>query len=178
MKKVQVLDKTFRLYLPESEIHSIVNRMAADISRDYKGRSPIVCPVLTGSFMFAADLMRQLDFDARVSPVRYSSYQGLSSTGHVKEILGFPEHCAGHDVIIVEDIIDSGISMERMVAQLQLLNPASIAICTFLFKPGSFKKNYKIDYIGKEIPDDFIIGYGLDYNDMGRTYRDIYVIDN
>ena len=89
MKKVQVLDKTFKLYLPEDEIQSIVRRMAADISRDYKGRNPIICPVLTGSFMFAADLMRDLDFDARVSCVRFSSYQGMASTGHVKEILGF-----------------------------------------------------------------------------------------
>ncbi len=177
MKKVQVLDKTFKLYLPEDEIQSIVRRMAADISRDYKDRNPIICPVLTGSFMFAADLMRDLDFDARVSCVRFSSYQGMASTGHVKEILGFPKECTGHDVIIVEDIIDSGISMERMLEQLKQLNPASIAVCTFLFKPGSFKKNYKIDYIGKEIPDDFIVGYGLDYDDMGRTLRDIYVID-
>ncbi|MBR5352643.1 MAG: hypoxanthine phosphoribosyltransferase [Bacteroidales bacterium] len=177
MDKIQVLDKRFRLYLPESEIQEVVRRVAAELSRDYRGRNPIFCPVLTGSFVFAADLVRQLDFDAEVSFVRYSSYSGMSTTGRVEEVTGFPPSCRNRDVVIVEDIIDSGISMEYMLDRLRLLEPRSIAICTFLFKPGRFKKNYKIDYIGKEIPDDFIVGYGLDFEGVGRTYRDIYVYD-
>lgn len=178
MKKIQVLDKTFRLYMSTEEIQAVVSRVAAEISIDYKGRNPILCPVLTGSFMFAADLARSLDFDADLSFVRYSSYQGMASTGQVKKVLGFPEKCKGRDVIIVEDIIDSGISMEKMVEQLQALQPASIALCTFFFKPGNFIKNYKIDYIGKSIPNDFIVGYGLDYDGAGRTYPEVYVLDD
>ncbi len=178
MEKIQVLDKRFRMYMPEAEIQDIVRRMAADISRDYKGRNPILCPILTGSFMFAADLMRELEIDANVSFVRYSSYLGMATTGSVKELMGFPKDCRARDVIIIEDIIDSGISMEFILEQLKLQKPSSISICAFLFKPGSFKKHYKIDYIGKEIPDDFIVGYGLDYDGMGRTYRDIYVLDD
>ena len=174
MESIQVLDKTFQLYMPEDEIQSIVRRVAADISRDYAGKKPILCPILTGSFMFAADLLRELDIDSNVSFVRYSSYVGMASTGQVKELLGFPKDCRGRDVIIIEDIIDSGVSMEYMLEQLKVQKPSSIAICAFLFKPGSFKRHYKIDYVGKEIPDDFIVGYGLDYDGLGRTYRDIY----
>ena len=163
--------------MSEAEIQTEVKRVAAEISRDYKDKDPILCPVLTGSYMFAADLFRELDFDADVAFVRYSSYNGMVTTGQVKTFLSFPEKCKGRDVIIVEDIIDSGISMEYMVEELQKLEPASIAICAFYFKPGNFQKNYKIDYIGKSIPNDFIVGYGLDYDGKGRTYRDVYVLD-
>ncbi len=177
MEKIKVLDKTFKMYMPEAEVAAAVRRVAAQISQDYRGKDPILCPVLTGSFMFASDLAKELDFDAEISFVRYSSYQGLSSSGCVKKVLGFPEKCEGRHVIIVEDIVDSGISMECMLQQLAELKPASIAVCTFFFKPGSFKKSFKLDYVGKEIPNDFIVGYGLDYDGMGRTYRDVYVID-
>ena len=136
MESIQVLDKTFQLYMPEDEIQSIVRRVAADISRDYAGKKPILCPILTGSFMFAADLLRELDIDSNVSFVRYSSYVGMASTGQVKELLGFPKDCRGRDVIIIEDIIDSGVSMEYMLEQLKVQKPSSIAICAFLFRIG------------------------------------------
>ena len=177
MNKIQVLDKTFKMYMPESEIMEAVNQVAQRINADYKDKNPILCPVLTGSFMFASDLIKALDFDARVAFVRYSSYLGIETTGHVKKILSFPDKCKGRDVIIIEDIIDSGITMEYMVEELRKLEPASIAICAFFFKPGNFQKDYKIDYVGKEIPNDFIVGYGLDYDGMGRTYRDVYSLD-
>ena len=177
MDKIQVLDKHFKMYIPESEIQEIVRRLAAEIAHDFKGKRPLLCPILTGSFMFAADLIRELDLDSKVAFVRYASYMGLQSTGQVQELMGFPGDCRGRDVIIIEDIIDTGISMEYMLQQLQNLKPASISICAFLYKPNSFRKNYKIDYIGKSIPNDFIVGYGLDYDGMGRTYRDIYVLD-
>lgn len=164
--------------MPAEEIQSIVRRVAGDISRDFASRNPIVCPVLTGSFMFAADLIRSLSFDAEVSFVRFTSYQGMASTGQVKTVLGFPEKCKGRDVIIVEDIVDTGITMEKMLEELQKLEPASISVCTFLFKPGNFEKDFKIDYIGKSIPNDFILGYGLDYDGAGRTYPDVYVYDD
>ncbi len=178
MEKIQVKDRFFKMYLEESEIQHIVKNVADRISHDYKNRKPILCPVLTGSYLFVADLTRYIEFDAEVAFVRYSSYQGMSSTGNVKAILGFPQKCKGRDVIIVEDIVDSGISMEYMIAELKKLEPASIAICSFFFKPGNFQKDFKVDYVGKEIPNDFIVGYGLDYDGVGRTYRDVYILDD
>ena len=175
---IQVWDKQFRKYIPEAEIQAVVRRVASDMTRDYRGRSPLVCPVLTGSCMFAADLVRALDIDVQLSFVRYASYEGTASTGTVRELLGFPESCRGRDVIIVEDIVDSGVSMEHMLARLAERKPASVAVCTLFFKPGSFRKDFPIDYIGMKIADEFILGYGLDYNGMGRTYRDIYILDN
>lgn len=175
---ITVLDKQFKLYMSQSEILECVKNVAAQMSRDLKDKDPILCPILTGSYMFVADLTRHLDFDPQISFVRYSSYAGTQSTGHVKPILGFSEKCRGRDVVIVEDIVDSGISMEYMLDELRKLEPASIRICTFFFKPGNFQKNFKIDYIGKSIPNDFILGYGLDYDGMGRTYPDIYVLND
>lgn len=177
MDKIHVLDKTFKMYMPEAEIKETVKRIAAEIMRDYQGKDPILCPVLTGSYLFAADLSRELEFDTQLAFVRYSSYEGMETTGQVKKVLGFSDRCKGRDVIIVEDIVDSGISMEYMVEELKKLEPASIAICAFFFKPGNFQKSFKIDYIGKSIPNDFIVGYGLDYDGAGRTYRDVYVLD-
>jgi len=178
MEKIQVKDRIFKVYMPESEIQKCVKAVADKISHDYKHRKPILCPVLTGSYLFVADLTRYIEFDAEVSFVRYSSYDGMSSTGKVKKILGFPEKCKGRDVIIVEDIVDSGLSMKYMIEELKKLEPASIAICTFFYKPGNFKEDFKVDYVGKEIPNDFIVGYGLDYDGVGRTYRDVYVVDD
>lgn len=177
MDTIQVLDKRFRLYMPESQIQSVVGRMASVLSRDYRELNPVICPVLNGSYVFAADLLRQMDIDAEVSFVRYASYEGMASSGEVKEVMGFPEKCRNRHVLIVEDIIDSGVSMEYVLQKAKALQPASVALCTLLFKPDCFRKQYKIDYIGKEIPNDFIVGYGLDYNGMGRTYRNIYVLD-
>ncbi len=168
----------FKLYMPESEIQACVQHVAQRISEDFKNKKPILCPVLTGSYLFVADLTRYIEFDAEVSFVRYSSYEGMSSTGKVKTILGFPQKCKGRDVIIVEDIVDSGVSMEYMIEELKKLEPASISICSFFFKPGNFKKNFKVDYVGKEIANDFIVGYGLDYDGVGRTYRDVYIVDD
>lgn len=178
METIQVKDRQFKPYMPEAEIQECVRRVADAISHDYSQKKPILCPVLTGSYLFVADLTRYIAFDAEVSFVRYASYDGMSSSGNVKTILGFPEKCKGRDVIIVEDIIDSGLTMKHMLKELEKLEPASIAICTFFYKPGNFKEDFKIDYIGKEIPNDFIVGYGLDYDGVGRTYRDVYVVDD
>lgn len=173
---ITVCDKQFKLYMPEHEIKAVVDKMARLISSDMRNSNPLFVPILTGSYIFMADLARALDFDADIAFARYSSYNGMQSTGSVKAQLPFPERCRGRHVVIVEDIIDSGITMDYLIAQLQELHPASIRIATFLFKPDSFQKSFKIDYIGKSIPNDFIVGYGLDYNDFGRGYRDIYVV--
>lgn len=175
MDKIQVLDKTFEMYMPEAEIQAVVKRLAAQISHDYQGRIPILCPVLTGCYQFVADLTREMTIDPMIAFVRYSSYVGMESSGLVRRVLPFPDKCRNRDVIIVEDIVDSGVSMEFMLQDLKKLAPASIAVCSFFFKPGNFQKDFKIDYIGKSIPNDFIVGYGLDYDGVGRTYRDVYV---
>ena len=176
-KTIQVLDKTFRPYLSEDEIQKAVEDVAKKISCDFNGKDVLLCPVLTGSYIFAADLARQLTFDPDVAFVRYNSYQGTHSTGHVTVSLPFPEKCRGRHVIIVEDIVDSGITMEYLLNELHQLHPMSISICTFLFKPDNFQKSFKIDYIGLSIPNNFILGYGLDYNGKGRSYKSLYVID-
>ena len=126
--------------------------------------------------MFMTDLARALDFDAETYFVKYSSYSGMNSTGVVKSELPFPQKCRGRHVVIVEDIVDTGITMDAMLTELQKMEPAGISIASYLFKPDSFKKNFKIDYIGRSIPNDFILGYGLDYDNFGRFYKDIYVV--
>ncbi len=172
---IRVNDIDFKLYMPESEIQKEVARMAAEISRDLKERNPLFCPTLTGSFMFMADLARALDFDAETYFVKYTSYIGMQSSGSVRSELPFPEKCRGRHVVIVEDIVDTGLTMKAMLQALQQLEPAGISIASFLFKPTSFQMDFKIDYLGRSIPDDFILGYGLDYDNYGRCYRDIYV---
>lgn len=174
---VKVHDKRFRMYMPESEIQKEVTRVALEISRDLRDKNPLFCPTLTGAFMFMSDLAKALDFDAEVGFVKYTSYSGMHSTGKVKVSLPFPEKCRGRHVVIVEDIVDTGITMETMLEEVSKLEPADVYIASFIFKPDSFKKDFKIDYIGRSIPNDFIVGYGLDYDGLGRFYRDIYVVD-
>ena len=173
---ITVHDRQFELYMTEAEIQNDVKRVAAEISRDLKDKNPLFCPTLTGAFMFMTDLARALDFDAEAYFVKYSSYSGMGSTGKVRTDLPFPPKCKERHVVIVEDIIDTGITMEAMLAELRKMEPAGIYIASFLFKPGSFKKDFKIDYIGRSIPNDFILGYGLDYDNLGRFYRDFYVV--
>lgn len=173
---ITVHDRHFKLYLKEEDIQSDVRRVAAEISRDLKDKNPLFCPTLTGSFMFMTDLARALDFDAETYFVKFSSYSGMNSTGVVKSELPFPQKCRGRHVVIVEDIVDTGITMDAMLTELQKMDPAGISIASYLFKPDSFKKNFKIDYIGRSIPNDFILGYGLDYDNFGRFYKDIYVV--
>ena len=174
---VKIHDKNFKLYLPEAEIMNDVRRVASEISRDLKDKNPLFCPTLTGSFMFMTDLAKALDFDAETYFVKYTSYSGMSSTGKVKAELPFPAKCKGRHVVIVEDIVDTGITMSSMLEELGKYEPAGIYIASYLFKPNSFKKDFKIDYLGRSIPNDFIVGYGLDYDGLGRFYRDIYVVN-
>ncbi|MDY5969564.1 MAG: phosphoribosyltransferase family protein [Bacteroidales bacterium] len=182
-QNIAIGDKHFRLYIERKEIDAIVERVAAELTRDYangldaQGRAPILLPVLNGAYMFAADLSRRLDFDAEICFVKMASYEGTRSTGRVKQLIGFPEGLKDRNVVVVEDIIDTGISMGQVLQQLKSLGVASARLCTFLFKPGKFQEHYKIDYVGKEIEDDFIVGYGMDYKEKGRLYKDIYIVD-
>jgi hypoxanthine phosphoribosyltransferase len=175
---ITVHDKKFDFFMTANEIDAVIQRLADEISRDMRELDPIFCPVLSGSFLFAADLVRKLDFDPEISFVKFSSYDGLQSTGQVKELIGFPDSVRGRHVLIVEDIIETGISMAAMLKKLYEKEPASVKVCTLMHKPELLQCDVQMDYIGREIPNAFIVGYGFDYNGHGRTYPDIYSLSD
>ena len=176
MSVVRIKDKTFKTFIPESEIKAQVKRVAQQINEDMKDKNPLLLAVLNGSFIFAADLMRELTIPCEISFVKLASYQGTTSTGMVKEVLGINEDLTGRTVIIVEDIVESGLTMQRMIESLGTRNPESIHICTLLLKPQRLKVPLNIAYTVFSIPNDFILGYGLDYDQQGRQLRDIYTL--
>ena len=175
---MKVRDKYFKPYMSGKEIADIVASLAKQLNHDLRDKDPLFLGVLNGSFIFASDLLRAIDFDAQISFIKMSSYSGTSTTGTVKQLIGINEDLTGRTLVIVEDIMETGISMEKLLAMLREKNPADIKICTLFFKPGKFQKDFKIDYIGKSIGDDYIVGYGFDYNGYGRNLDQIYVIDN
>lgn len=176
MDTVKIKDKSFRVSIPESEILERVKAVADKINKDMTGRNPLLLAVLNGSFVFAADLMRMLTIPCEISFVKLASYQGTTSTGKVKEVIGINEDLAGRTVIIVEDIVETGLTIKRMIESLGTRNPESIHICTLLLKPACLKVPLNIEYAAMEIPNDFILGYGLDYDQQGRNLRDIYTV--
>ena len=176
MATVDIKDKTFETSIPEEEIMRRVKAVADKMSSDLKGKNPLLLGVLNGSFIFAADLMRMLDIECEISFVKMSSYEGTQSTGNVKELVGLNEDIEGRTIVLVEDIVDTGLTMERMIEYLKGFNPAEIHICTLLLKPENLKRKLDIEYVAMEIPNDFIVGYGLDYDGLGRNLRDIYVV--
>lgn len=175
-KTIRVKDKTFAVSIPREQIEKEVKRVAAEISRDYEGREPVFLAVLNGSFIFAADLMREVGLPCEISFVRLASYQGVTTTGEIREIMGLSIDITGRPVIIVEDIVDTGLTMAHMLETLQKHNPASVDICTLLLKPGKLQVNLDIRYCAMQIPNDFIVGYGLDYDGYGRNTKDIYTL--
>ena len=175
--RIKLLDKTFRVMIPAEEIDKAVSRVADQLNERFEGRTPIFLGVLSGSFLFLSDLVRKVDFHSQVAFVKLSSYDGTSSTGNVKMKLGLGFDIEGRDIIIVEDIVETGHSMNYLLQYLQEMNPASITICTLFFKPNKFKYDYKVDYAALSIGDEFIVGYGLDYNQLGRNLKDIYVVE-
>lgn len=173
---IHVHGRCFHRYISRNKIAETVQRLAQQIDKDYFEHNLMLCPVLTGSYVFAADLSRAMQSQHEVRFVQYNSYEGMTSTGQVKTLLPFDEHCFNRHVVIVEDIIESGLCMSVMLEQLALFHPASVAICTLFYKPNLFRYSFKIDYIGFSIPDDFIVGYGLDYDGIGRQYPDLYAL--
>ena len=176
MSTIRIKDKTFRISIPEAEIKSRVKALAEQISKDMAGKTPPFLGVLNGSFIFAADLMREMTIPCEISFVKLASYQGTTSTGKIKEVLGINENLSGRTVIIVEDIVESGQTIKRMIESLGTRNPASVQVCTLFFKPDKLKEDLQLDYVAFRIPDDFIVGYGLDYDQQGRELKDIYTI--
>ena len=176
MKRVKVLDKTFEVSIPEAEIKERVKAVAQQLSRDMEGKNPLLLAVLNGSFIFAADLMREMTIPCEISFVKLASYQGTTSTGKIHEVIGINEDLTGRHVVIVEDIVDTGLTMKRMVESLGTRKPASVHICALLVKPDKLQVDLDIEYTAMKIPNDFIVGYGLDYNQHGRELRDIYTL--
>lgn len=175
-KNIRVLDKKFKPYLSANQIQNEIQNIADKINNELAEEDVMFMGILNGSFMFASDLLKKIDFQAQVTFLKLASYQGTVSSGKVKRLIGINEDIRNKTVIVIEDIVDTGITMESIIRQLKGYEPKEIKIATLLFKPGAFVKDFKIDYIGFEIPNDFIVGYGLDYDGFGRNYTGIYTI--
>ena len=172
---ISIHDKEFQPYLSAAELDAAVAGLAARLSADYAGRRPLFVVVLTGGFMFAADLLKHYQGECEIVFIRVASYEGTSSTGVVQEVLGLREEIQGRDIILVEDIVDTGTTMHHLLPTLQGKGPASVEIATLFFKPESLRHDIALRYVAKEIPNDFVVGYGLDYDGLGRNLPDVYV---
>lgn len=178
MNEVKLKDKNFEIYINEKEINDIISNISNRINESGI-INPLFIAILNGSFLFAADLMRKINIpDTEISFLKLSSYDGLSTTGNVNKLIGLSKKIEGRNVIVLEDIIDTGITLEKIISLLEKEKVNSIKIATLLFKPNSYQKKFQIDYIGKSIENDFVVGYGLDYDEKGRNLKNIYKLKN
>ena len=174
MKTITLHNKTFEVFIAETEISAIVHSIANQINSSGV-KDPLFIAVMNGAFLFAADVMRKITIsNAEISFIKLSSYSGTETTGEVNELIGIGDNISGRNIVILEDIIDTGITLDKIMSLLKKENVASIKIATLLFKPESYKRDISIDYIGKSIPNDFVVGYGLDYDEIGRNLPHIY----
>jgi len=173
-KMVQVRDKTFKLVIPEKLIQQEVTRIAEQMNAELADRDPIFLGILNGAFMFAGDLYKQLTFPCQITFLKLASYSGTRSTGTVKQLIGINLDLKDRCVVVLEDIVDTGVTLETIIRQLSGYEPAEIRVATFLHKPDATIREVRLDYVGMEIPNDFILGYGLDYDGYGRNFREIY----
>ena len=176
MGTIKVKDREFEIFLKEEDIQKEIKRVASEINRDYKDKEPLFLCILNGSFMFAADLLKDVNIPCNVSFVKVSSYQGTDTTGKVKELMGLQEDVEGRHIVIVEDIVDTGYTMRDVLDSLAKKNAASVNVCALLCKPDKLKVDINLKYLAMNIPNGFIVGYGLDYDGFGRNSRDIYKI--
>ena len=174
MSTVKIHDKEFVKSIPAEEIAARVKQVAEEINRDYAGKRPLFLGVLNGCFMFVSDLMKNINIECEISFVKFSSYQGSETTGTVNQVMGRTESVEGRDVIIVDDIVDTGLTMHKMLETLEHRKPASLAIASLFLKPARLRVPVEVKYSAFEIPDRFIVGYGLDYDGLGRNLPDVY----
>jgi len=174
--RIRVHDKSFEISIPEAEIQKAVTRMATEINRDLADKDPVFLGILNGAFMFASDLFKQLDFPTQITFLKLASYSGTTSTGMVKQLIGINMDLKDRFVVILEDIVDTGITLDTIQRQLSGYQPKQLLVATFLHKPDCTVRDVKLDYVGMRIPDDFVIGYGLDYDGYGRNYKDLYTV--
>lgn len=171
---ITVKDKTFELFIEEQEIVNRVAEMGAEISKDYAGKNPLFIPVLNGAFMFAADLLKNVTVDCEVTFVKVASYEATETKGQVEEILGLEKDLKDRHIVVVEDIVDTGITMTEILKTIKIFHPASVEVATMFHKPDALRKELSLKYVGKNIPNRFIVGYGLDYDGYGRNLRGVY----
>lgn len=174
MNEIKVLDREFSIYITEDELQNRITALAEKINEDMRGRDVLFFGILNGVFLFAADIFRQITLNAQISFIKLASYDGTTSTGKIKELIGWNEDITGKTVVVLEDIVDTGYTLERVIGELKLRKAGDIKTCTLLFKPDAYLKDIPIDYIGFEIPNSFVVGYGLDYAGYGRNLRAIY----
>ncbi len=173
---VTIKDRQFEKFISFDQIQSAIKRVANEINKDLHDKEPIFIAVLNGAFMFVGELMKEVNIDCEITFVRFSSYQGLSSTNNVKQLLGLSENIENRTVVILEDIVDSGNTIVELKKTLSEHNPKEIKVATLLFKPNALKQDVKLEYVAIEIPNDFIVGYGLDYDGYGRNLSNIYKV--
>jgi hypoxanthine phosphoribosyltransferase len=173
-KEIVILDKKVRELIPEETICKRITEMAMEINRDYAGKEVVFLGILNGAFLFAADLFKSINLKARISFVKLASYEGTKTSGSVKELIGWNEDISGMNVIVLEDIVDTGHTLERIVGELTIRKVAGIKIAALLLKPDAYKKNIPINYVGFKIPNDFVVGFGLDYDGYGRNLPSVY----
>ena len=174
MGRIRLKDKEFDLFISENEIKKEISRVAEEIKQTVEGRNPLFVCVLNGAFMFMADLLKSIDDGCEVAFARYASYSGTQTTGVLREIMPLGVDVKGRTVVLVEDIVDSGFTMRSVIQKIKEQGAENVLLATLLFKPDALKCDVKPDFVGKAIPNDFIVGYGLDYDGLGRAYKDIY----
>jgi hypoxanthine phosphoribosyltransferase len=177
MKRITLWDKEFEISLPYEDIQAAIKKMAAKMKEDLEGKNALFVCILNGSFMFAADLMKELELlDAEITFLKLASYAGTSSTGEIKELIGLNENIQDRTVVVLEDIVDSGHTIADVISQIKRGGAREVKIATLLFKPDALKMEVQLDYVGVVIPNDFIVGYGLDFDRRGRNLKDIYTL--
>lgn len=176
METITILDKTFQRSISSIKIAERVNLLADEMNHDLKNRDVVFIGILNGAFMFASDLLKRITLSCTISFIKFSSYEGVNSTGNVRQLIGLNDDLKNKTVVIIEDIIESGNSLNAAIKILKDLNPAEIKVVGLLFKPDTYKFDYPIDFIGFTIPNDFVVGYGLDYKGYGRNLNEIYTI--
>jgi hypoxanthine phosphoribosyltransferase len=176
MNEIHILGKNFREYIPETDIKARIEELARQINSDLTGKEVVFLGILNGAFLFAADLFRLIEFPAKISFVKYASYEGTASSGEIKELIGWNDDIHNKTVVIIEDIVDTGNTIERIVGELLIRKASEVRIAALFFKPSAYQKNISLDYVGFKVPNDFVIGYGLDYEGYGRNLPSVYTL--